>query len=111
MFTLCQIVHNSQSHSVSTRTQSVDLHASGLASVGVLSRGTLRRILGIHLPSEPLRNPARRQAPYTEFVASQAPVPIINGTKMLHAFCILFLQRRMKDIQNTKYIEGFVNNL
>jgi len=31
----------------------------GLASVGVLSRGTLRRILEVRLPSEPLRNPAR----------------------------------------------------
>jgi len=26
---------------------------------------TLRRILEVHLPSEPLRNPARRQAPDT----------------------------------------------
>jgi len=31
----------------------------GLVSGGALSRGTLRRNLGVRLPSEPLRNPAR----------------------------------------------------
>ena len=35
----------------------------GLASGGALSHGTLRRILGVHLPSEPLRNPARTPSP------------------------------------------------
>ena len=33
-----------------------------MASGGALSRGTLRRNLGVRLPSNPLRNPARRQA-------------------------------------------------
>ena len=57
-------------------------------------------------------NRNRTSAPNNQgFVASQAPVPILNGTKMLHAFCILFLQRRMKDIQYTKLIEGIVNKL
>jgi len=37
----------------------------GLASGGALSRVTLRRILGVLLPSEPYRYPARRQAPDT----------------------------------------------
>ena len=30
---------------------------------------------------------------------------------MIYAFCILFLQSRMKDIQYTKQIEGIVNKL
>jgi len=42
------------------------LHTTrGLASGGALSRGTLLRNLEVRLPSEPLRNPARRQAPDT----------------------------------------------
>ena len=36
-----------------------------MASGGALSRVTLRRNLEVLLPSEPLRNPARRQAPDT----------------------------------------------
>ena len=34
-----------------------------MASGGALSRGTPRRILGVYLPSEPLRNPARPPSP------------------------------------------------
>ena len=45
------------------RDKKGDRLTRGLASGGALSRGTPRRILGVHLPSEPLRNPARRQAP------------------------------------------------
>ncbi|MCL2598148.1 MAG: hypothetical protein FWD66_10975, partial [Paludibacter sp.] len=45
----------------------------GLASGGALSRATLRRNFGVRLPSEPLRNPARRQAPDT-LAASGATV-------------------------------------
>jgi len=48
------------------------LHTTrGLASGGALSRGTLRRNLEVLLPSEPLRNPARRQAPDTLCVSGR----------------------------------------
>ena len=42
----------------------------GLVSGGALSRGTLCRNLEVLLPSEPLRNPARRQAPDTLWASS-----------------------------------------
>jgi len=46
--------------------QTNHLHLTGsLAQAGVLSRGTLRRILEVHLPSEPYRYPRLPQAAKT----------------------------------------------
>jgi len=40
------------------KSKSTPLHATGsLAQAGVLSRGTLRRVLEVRLPSEPYRYP------------------------------------------------------
>jgi len=68
-----------------------------LAQAGALSRGTLRRILEVHLPSEPYRYPRLPQAAKTlqamsgdssagQFVKSTADCPLFDNDERIVKF-------------------------